>query len=115
MEDEPMPKSHHLDRRADRLIAASTGSGDDLLTVQQLAEWLMLTVQTLEIYRVRGAGPKHVKLSPQVIRYKRSDVLKWLASRTRQSTEKKHKRKVRQRPPRPPRPKPTGRAPQVEA
>jgi predicted DNA-binding transcriptional regulator AlpA len=81
------PKKHHLDRRADQLVAAAVGDdSDELLSTQGLAAWLGVSTQWLEIGRVKGYGPKWKKLGPHQIRYRRSDVLKWLNARTYQRT-----------------------------
>jgi predicted DNA-binding transcriptional regulator AlpA len=78
-----LPIKHHLDRRAVALIEAATeGTDDELLNTPALAKWLDVSEQWLEIGRSRGWGPKFVKLSPRRVRYRRGDVLAWLAERT---------------------------------
>jgi len=77
---------HHLDRRAHELIEDGAGDGDDLLTTTELCEWLAVSTQWAEIARHKSLGPKWISLSTRRIRYRRSDVLAWLESRTRQST-----------------------------
>lgn len=81
-----MIRSHHLDRRAATIAAAGTGDPDDLLDTSEVAEWLAVSSQFLEIGRHRGYGPKFVRLSPRRCRYLRSDVLSWLAERTHAAT-----------------------------
>jgi predicted DNA-binding transcriptional regulator AlpA len=76
----------HLDRRAHELIEDGAGDSDDLLTTTELCEWLGVSSQWAEIARHKGFGPRHIALSTRRIRYRRSDVLAWLQSRTRQST-----------------------------
>ena len=75
---------HHLDRRADHIAQAGVAAGDadDLLNTRTLADWLGVSVQFLEIGRHRGYGPPFIRLSTRRVRYKRSDVLDWLAERT---------------------------------
>ena len=81
------PSRHHLDRRADRLIEdGSTGQPDDLLSTVKLAKWLGTSTQWLEIGRSRGYGPTFIRISPRMVRYRRKDVLKWLAERSYHST-----------------------------
>ena len=78
-------KHHHLDRRADMIIAQGNmlDGADDLLTTAQLATWLGVSVQFLEIGRSRGNyGPPHVLIAPRVIRYRRDEVNKWLRERS---------------------------------
>lgn len=77
---------HYIDRRADQVIADSTGSGDDLLKTPEVAAWLGVSIQWVEIGRSRGWGPKYTKLSRRMVRYKRSDVLTWLKERTYSNT-----------------------------
>ncbi len=80
------PQKHHLDRRAGSLIAAGEGCPDDLLSTTDLAAWLGVSNQFLEIGRSRGYGPLWVALAPRCVRYRRSDVLRWLDERTRAHT-----------------------------
>jgi predicted DNA-binding transcriptional regulator AlpA len=42
--------------------------------------------RTWQAYRVRGIGPKYIRLSSRCIRYKWSDVVEWLESNKRSST-----------------------------
>jgi hypothetical protein len=79
-------RNHHLDRRADNLIAEGAGNPDDLLTTEEVAAWLHVSMQWLEIGRHHGYGPPYVRISPRMIRYRRGDVLTWLAGRTHTST-----------------------------
>nr|BDD48223.1 hypothetical protein 6 [bacterium] len=76
-----LPKRHHLDRRADAIVAAGDGPPDELLSTKQVAAWLGVSVQWLEIGRHKGYGPNYIKLSPRRIRYRRLDVSVWLESR----------------------------------
>src|SRR5271166_3121847 len=81
---QPPPQRHHLDRRAADLAAegASAGDADQLLSTSDVAEWLGLSTQWLEIGRGTNYGPRFVVLSTRRIRYRRADVLAWLAERT---------------------------------
>jgi predicted DNA-binding transcriptional regulator AlpA len=80
----PVPRHHHIDRRAAEIAeyGAAAGDADELLSTSEVAEWLGLSTQWLEIGRHRGYGPKWIQLSPRRTRYLRSDVLAWLRSRT---------------------------------
>jgi predicted DNA-binding transcriptional regulator AlpA len=79
-------KRHNLDRRADVIAARSRGYDDDLLPTVQVADWIGVSHQWLEIGRLKGYGPPYVRVGPRHIRYKRSDVLAWLNERTHAST-----------------------------
>ena len=53
------PGSMHIDRRAARLLGESVSDGPDeqSLTTQDVADWLGVSTQFLEIARHRGDGP----------------------------------------------------------
>lgn len=78
-----MPTRHHLDKRA-ALLAGVKGDDDELLTTPETAQWLGVTVQWLELGRMKNFGPKFLKLSNRVIRYRRGHVRAWLKTRARQ-------------------------------
>jgi len=82
------PTRHHLDRRAAELAAegAEAGEPDQLLTTSDVAEWLGISTQWLEIGRGKNYGPKFVVLSTRRVRYRRTDVLAWLTERTHSHT-----------------------------
>jgi predicted DNA-binding transcriptional regulator AlpA len=83
----PPPRTHHLDKRAaDLLVALGGGSMDDLLTTKEVSLWLNVSTQWIEIGRHKKYGPRYVRLSQRCVRYRRGDVLDWLASRTHSST-----------------------------
>jgi predicted DNA-binding transcriptional regulator AlpA len=52
-----------------------------LLTEGQAAEWLTVRKKTLQAWRVRGGGPKFVKLG-RCVRYVESDLEEFVALRT---------------------------------
>jgi excisionase family DNA binding protein len=56
-----------------------------LLTQDEAAELLKLSVRTVERLRVSGTGPKFLKIMRSV-RYRPSDVEAWLAARIVSST-----------------------------
>lgn len=60
--------------------------GDEFLCTKQLAKMLGVSVQWLEIGRCYGYGPKFCKLGAGLVRYRLSDVMKWVAVRTYEST-----------------------------
>jgi predicted DNA-binding transcriptional regulator AlpA len=79
-------KHHHLDRRAEKIAAVVDGADDDLLTTREVADWLGMSLQWVEIGRTNNFGPKFTRLGPRSIRYRRGDVVAWLKSRTHSST-----------------------------
>ena len=84
----PVEGQHYLDKRAQRLIADGTSNGaapDDLMTTIEIAAWLGMSRQWLEIGRHRGYGPPFVQLHRR-IKYRRADVLAWLETRRHRST-----------------------------
>lgn len=77
-----VPKRHHLDGRASSIAdIAKDRSDDELLSTRETAHWLGVSDQWLELGRAKNYGPKFLRISPRVVRYRRSDVRKWLDSR----------------------------------
>ena len=62
------PSTHHLDRRAANIAAQDVGADDDLLTTRELADWLSVSEQWVQIGRagvrtaLRTAWPKNHSL-----------------------------------------------------
>jgi predicted DNA-binding transcriptional regulator AlpA len=82
----PAAKRHHLDRRAYQLAKEGDGANDELLTTAQVAQWLSVSFQWLEIGRLRGYGPRFRRLGPRLIRYSRGDIRRWLDERAHART-----------------------------
>src|ERR1051325_11513151 len=80
------PKHHHLDRRAADLVEKCPGDPDELLKALYVATWLGVSVDWLDNGRHRGYGPEYIRLSPRRIRYRRSDVIRFLEERRHSST-----------------------------
>ena len=78
--------NHHIDKRTPRILADVEGDEDDLLSTGATAQWLGVSEQWLELGRSKKCGPRFTRLSARMIRYKRSDVLAWLKTRTHSST-----------------------------
>lgn len=78
-------RKHHLDGRASQIVNAGDGDDDDLLTARQLAIWLGVSETWLESGRASNYGPSFVRLSPKMVRYRRSDVIAWLKTRTQRA------------------------------
>ncbi|MCC3305534.1 helix-turn-helix transcriptional regulator [Sneathiella sp. HT1-7] len=64
----------------------SADINDGLINEKQAAEYLGYTVRALQNWRVRGGGPKFVRISPRSIRYRLRDLDAWIDERTVAST-----------------------------
>ena len=51
---------------------------DELMTWREVAEWLRVSKNTLELWRRGGTGPAWLRLDSGRIRYRRADVQAWL-------------------------------------
>lgn len=60
-------------------------TSDELINEREAAQILAVAVRTLQWWRIRGGGPKFVKLG-RAVRYRRSDLLDWIDANTRRST-----------------------------
>ena len=50
---------------------------DRMIDEQKAAEFTGYSVRALQNWRVRGGGPKFVKVSGRSIRYRRRDLIEW--------------------------------------
>jgi hypothetical protein len=75
------PVRHHLDRRASDILAQPSAANDALMSTKELATFLRVSDQFLEIARSKNYGPPFVRVSDRMIRYRMDDVRKWLAKR----------------------------------
>jgi excisionase family DNA binding protein len=55
------------------------------LTVKEAAEYLRVSVGTLERWRTTGGGPRYIKFARRVF-YDRGDLDRWIESRKQAST-----------------------------
>ena len=77
------PTSHHLDRRAHTIAERIAHlPADALLAPAEAAEWLGVCKEWLSIGRCRGYGPAFLKLAPGLIRYRVSDIRRFLDERS---------------------------------
>lgn len=58
---------------------------DALLTEAQAADFLSISMRTLQAWRVRGGGPAFIRAG-RAIRYRRRDLLDWIDANTATST-----------------------------
>jgi hypothetical protein len=76
-------KTYHLDKRIKELIAKVEHQGiPPVFNTEKCAEILDVSVQWLEIARHKKIGPPCVKVNHRMVRYRRDDLLQWLAERT---------------------------------
>lgn len=65
---------------------------DDALALHKeafAAEYLNISPRTLRDWRVRGGGPKYVRVSSRAVRYRKVDLDEWAASRLERSTSER--------------------------
>lgn len=55
---------------------------DCLIDEREAARFLGYTVRALQNWRVRGGGPRFVKVSGRSIRYRRRHLIEWADSKT---------------------------------
>jgi hypothetical protein len=60
---------------------------EPLLTTVETAEIIKQKPRTLDSWRLRGFGPPYIQINDKNIRYRRSDVLAWIAKLRRNPAE----------------------------
>ena len=71
--------------RVKNFLDAAVAELDILLSPHQVQEWIGLSTKTLQKRRTDGTGPKFIKVGNSV-RYRWSDVEKWLEAHSASST-----------------------------
>ena len=67
--------------------ASSSGADNDgLLTEAQAADYLKLSIRTLQAWRIRSVGPAFVRAG-RAVRYRRYDLLVWIKQQTVRSAQ----------------------------
>lgn len=66
--------------------AGAPAQDNQLVPEMTAAELLGLSIRTLQNWRVRGGGPRFVRISARCIRYRIADIEEWIVSRTCAST-----------------------------
>ena len=59
---------------------------DELLMQDRVARILIVEEKTLETWRSRGGGPVYIKIGARLVRYRASDVQKFIDAGARAST-----------------------------
>ena len=58
----------------------------NMLTENEVADYLGITVRCVQKMRQTGSGPQYYKVSRKIVRYKLEDVMDWLETHKYQST-----------------------------
>lgn len=92
--DSTPKKAKNKTKKPGRGIVNPTRSidGVELLTAENVAEFLGVSKQALLIWREEGSGPNYLCLGSRTIRYPKAEVLKWLNASL---VQKQRKKKVR--------------------
>ncbi len=53
---------------------------DRMITEDEAAHFIGYTVRALQNWRLRGGGPKFIKVSGRSVRYRRRDLIEWAES-----------------------------------
>ncbi|MFY4729118.1 helix-turn-helix transcriptional regulator [Nitrospira sp. BLG_2] len=61
------------------------GADEQLIDQRAMSRMLGITTKTAETWRVRGSGPRFIKVG-SLVRYRKADIQAWLISRTASST-----------------------------
>lgn len=72
----------------------ATFDPDRLLNEKEAADLTGLAIRTLQAWRVRGEGPRFVKVG-RAVRYRRRDVVAWIEQNTLASTSQRPASAVR--------------------
>ncbi len=80
-----------MEQRTQTAVAAPLSDNDpdywhSLIDERAAAEFLGLTDRCLQRWRQKGGGPRYVRLSPSVIRYRRIDLKEHADQRVRRHT-----------------------------
>lgn len=62
-----------------------------LLTEREAARILTVSPDALRNWRLRGGGPKFVRVSSRCVRYRLADLIAWTDARVRSSTSDRRK------------------------
>ena len=57
-----------------------------LMTEHTAAAFCDLTRRAMQNFRLKGSGPKFIKISARCVRYRRVDIIEWQEARLRTST-----------------------------
>jgi predicted DNA-binding transcriptional regulator AlpA len=69
-----------------KINVEKTKTKEQLMNETQAADILCYSVRALQNWRHRGGGPRFVKVSARSVRYRHSDLILWIESRTVSNT-----------------------------
>ena len=78
--------SADIEKNNDIKVIKSKPINIDLLTIEEVCEILKVKDRTLEKWRITGCGPKYVKLTPKLVRYRLKDIEEFIDNKTIQNT-----------------------------
>jgi hypothetical protein len=76
----------HNDPSTSQTPEADIGYWYELIGEGLAADFLDLSVRSMQGYRYRGGGPSFVRLSSRCVKYRRIDLREWIEARLRSST-----------------------------
>ncbi len=53
---------------------------EKMMTAKEVSNYLRISEAALYAYRCSGTGPNYIRLNDRLVRYRKSDVDKWLAT-----------------------------------
>jgi predicted DNA-binding transcriptional regulator AlpA len=59
---------------------------DRLIAESEAARFIGFTIRALQGWRLKGGGPRYVKVSARAVRYRRRDLMAWAESKLRSHT-----------------------------
>ncbi|MEQ8708989.1 MAG: DNA-binding protein [Rhodospirillales bacterium] len=59
---------------------------DRMINENEAADFIGYTTRALQGWRLKGGGPRFIKVSSRSIRYRRRDLIEWADARLRSST-----------------------------
>lgn len=65
-------------RRTDYIDEIAADIGPSLLSTAEAADALGLSERTLQDWRLRGRGPRYVRMSARAVRYRPRELARWI-------------------------------------
>jgi predicted DNA-binding transcriptional regulator AlpA len=58
--------------------AQAMAEDEELMTEEDVAKLLLVSLSSVKRLRASGKGPRYIRVSERVFRYRRKDVLEWM-------------------------------------